>query len=292
MGIALLVIFYGSIVFLTIAVLIKVIGYVRTPVHLRWEIYRESSVYEEYEWWTKGKVGFWHKLKPVLLDVLLQKEYFNRNRSFWYMLIVFHIGLYLLIFWHAWLFIAALVINAEAAPIWGIIWGHVATALITIGAVGILIWRLADADMRAYYPRTHFIKWLFIIITLSGGFYSVQFFFEGSSIELVHYVNGQLQFDFINKVNPELLPALHMLFVSTWMIYLPFSHVMHLVFKYYHELRWDHVPNFRGSSLEKRIEKQLEKRASWSDSHIQTGMKWGEIASGMPEDYPESKVTK
>jgi nitrate reductase gamma subunit len=292
MGIALLVIFYGSIVFFTIAVLIRLVGYIRTPVHLRWEIHRESSVYEQSEWWTKKDIGFWDKFKTVLLDVLLQREYFQRNRPFWYMLMVFHVGLYLLILWHAWLFIAALVIDVETAPAWGIVWGHVATAVITIGAIGILIWRLVDAEMRAYYPRTHFLKWLFIIITLGGGFYSVQFFFEGSSIELTRYVNGQLQFDFAHKVNPELIPALHMLFISAWMIYLPFSHVMQLVFKYYHELRWDHVPNFRGSGLEKRIEKQLEKRVSWSDSHIQTGMKWGEVAAGMPEDYPETKVNK
>ena len=205
------------------------------------------------------------------------------------MLMVFHIGLYLLILWHAWLFIAALVMDAETARVWGIVWGHVATAMITIGAIGILIWRLADADMRAYYPRTHFIKWLFVIITLGGGFYSVQFFFDGSSIELMRYVNGQLQFDLAHKVNPDLLPALHMLFISAWLIYLPFSHVMHLVFKYYHELRWDHVPNLRGSTLEKKIESLLERRVSWSDPIIQTGMKWGEVAAGMPEDKLESK---
>ena len=289
MGIALLVFFYGSIVFFSVTVLVKLIRYVRTPVHLRWEIHKESSVYEQSEWWTKEEVGFREKLKTVLLDVLLQREYYRRNRNFWYVLMTFHIGLYLLILWHAWLFIASPVINIETAPAWGIVWGHVATGMITIGGLGVLIWRLKDADMRAYYPRTHFFKWLFIIITLAGGFYSVQFFFEGSSIALVRYVSGQLQFDFAHKVSPALPPALHMLFISFWLIYLPFSHILQVIFRYYHMLRWDYVPNRRGSALEKKIERQLERRVSWADSTIQTGKKWGEVAAGMPEDKLESK---
>jgi len=289
MGIALLVFFYGSIAFFVVAVLIRMIGYIRTPVHLRWEIHRESSVYEQSDWWTREEVGFGEKLKTVLLDVLLQREYYRRKRGFWYILMTFHIGLYLLILWHLWLFIAALAINIETAPTWGIVWGHVATAIITIGGLGVIIWRLTDADMKAYYPRTHYFKWLFIIVTLAGGFYSVQFFFEGSSIELVRYVNEQLQFDFAHKVNPSLVPALHMLFISFWLIYLPFSHILQVIFRYYHELRWDHVPNFRGSNLEKKIESQLERRVSWSDPIIQTGMKWSEVAGGMPEDTHESK---
>ena len=282
-------IFYGSMLFLAIAVVVRLIRYVRAPVHLRWEMHRESSVYEKSEWWTKTEISFLGKLKSAALDILLQREYYHNNRSFWYLLICFHVGLFLLIIWHAWLFIVALVINVEAAPTWGIVWGHVATAMITIGGLGILIKRLTDADMKAYYARTHHLKWLFIVATLAGGFYSVQFFFEGSSVEVVRYVNDQLQFEMSHKLSPAVVPALHMLFISAWMVYLPFSHTLKLFFRYYHELRWDHVPNVRGSSLEKRIESLLERRVSWADSHIQTGKKWGEVAAGMPEDKLEPK---
>jgi len=285
------VIFYGSGLFFAIAVLLKLIKYYRTPVHLRWEIYKGSSVYEKVNWWEHEHVSFSSKLKGVILDILFQREYFRRNRNFWYLLIVFHMGLFLLIAWHAWLFIAAAVINSEDAPAWGLVWGHIATATVVLGALGILIMRLVNKEMRAYYPRTHFFKWIFIIATLGGGFYAVQFFYDGSVIDVVHHVSEELDFSkFADKFHPETIPSLHLFFVAAWLIYLPFSHIMHLIYRYYHEIRWDHVPMVQGSALDKNVTPMLGKTVSWSDAHIQTGKTWGEVATGgMPENEPESK---
>jgi nitrate reductase gamma subunit len=283
-------IFYGSMAFFTIAAVVMLIRYVRAPIHLRWEFYQESSIYEKTEWWTqKNEWSLYRKIKKVVLDILLQRDYYRRNRKFWYLLMIFHIGLYLLILWHAALFIVALALEAETDPTYIIVWGHIATAVITIGGLGILIKRIIDPEMRAYYPRTHYLKWVFIIGTLAGGFYAVQFFFEGSAVELVRYVNEQLQFNFAHKLDPPLVPSLHMLFISAWMIYLPFSHTFKILFRYFHEIRWDHVPNVKGSGLEKRINKLLNKRVSWADTHIQTGKTWGEVAAGMPEEMNEPK---
>ena len=285
------VVFYGSMLFFTIAVLVKLFKFVRAPVHLRWEIYKGGSIYENVNWWTKEHEGFLEKLKSILLDILFQREYYRRNRKFWYAIMVFHVGLYLLILWHAWLFLAALIIDIDTAPAWGIVCGHIATAVIIIGAIGILVIRLTDEEMKAYYPRTHLLKLLFIIVTLGGGFYSVQFFFNGDSVELVRYVNSQLDFsDFSHKFHPNTVPALHLFFVSAWFIYLPFSHIMHIINRFYHELRWDHVPMTNGSALEKSVTPLLGRTVSWSDSHIQTGKTWGEVATGgMPEAKPEQK---
>ena len=58
-------IFYGSMVFFAIAVLVRLFLFVRAPIHLRWEFYRGSSVYEQSEWWTKGGVGVLKKLKTA-----------------------------------------------------------------------------------------------------------------------------------------------------------------------------------------------------------------------------------
>ncbi|MFC2018113.1 hypothetical protein ACFLTQ_02290 [Chloroflexota bacterium] len=288
---SIVVIFYGSALFFAIAVILKLVKYFRAPVHLRWEIYKEGSVFEKVNWWNHEPEGFLSKLKNVILDVVLQRDYYRRNRGFWYLLMVFHIGLYLLILWHAVLFVGAVVIDVDTAPTWVIVFGHVATAVVIIGALGVLITRLASSEMRAYYPRTHFLKWIFIIVTIGGGFYSVQYYFEGSSALLLDYVNGQLDFsDFGHKFSPKTEPALHLLFVSAWLIYLPFSHVLHLIFRYYHELKWDHVPMSQGSALEKSVTPLLGKTVSWSDSHIQTGKTWGEVATGgMPESESESK---
>ncbi|MFC2003275.1 respiratory nitrate reductase subunit gamma [Chloroflexota bacterium] len=281
---AIFVIFYGSIVFCLIALVVRMVRYAKAPLHLRWELYRGSSVYELSDWWTKPHTGFKDKLKSAAQDIFLLRDYYRRNRGFWYWLYPFHIGLYLLILWHIWLFAIPAITNVETEPTLGLVWGHVATALIFIGGAGILIKRMTDKDLKAYYARLHYFKWIFILVTLGGGFYAVHFFFGGSMVEVMGYVKEQIAFELEHKLNPPVVTALHVLFVSPWLIYLPFGHIMQIFFKYYHELRWDHVPNTRGSEIESRVKKLLNQPVGWSASHIQTGRKWSEVAQGLPED--------
>lgn len=290
MGAVVFVIFYGSIAFFVIASIVQIVKYVTAPLHLRWEFYRGSSVHELSEWWTKAPVGFKEKLKSIVLDIFTLKEYYQRNRGFWYYLYVFHIGLYLLILWHVWLFVAGATLPVEAAPMWSLVWGSIATALVFIGGAGILVKRTTDEKLKVYYPLIHYLKWLFILITLAGAFYSVQFFFGASMPLLMQYVKSQLAFELEHKLHPPLVPALHVLFVSVWLIYLPFSHIMRLFFRYYHELRWDHIPNLRGSNIEKKVNKLLDQTVTWSAPHIQSGKKWSEVATEIK--FPDKAEAK
>jgi len=284
MGGIVLAVFYGSIVFCVIALAVRMVKYARAPLHIRWEFYRGSSTYELVDWWTRPHWSFGEKLKSVAQDIFLLRDYFKRNRGFWYWLYTFHIGLYLLVIWHIWLFIVPVVTNVDNNSTVGVVWGHIATVLVFIGAAGILIKRLTDKELRAYYSPLHHIKWLFIIVTLGGGFYAVQVYFGGNMVEVFSYLRGQLAFELEHKLNPPVVTSLHVLFVSPWLIYLPFGHIMQLFFRYFHELRWDHVPNERGSNIEQKVQKLLEHRISWSAPHIQTGSKWGEVAQGLPEN--------
>ncbi len=284
MGGIVLGIFYVSIVFCLVALVVRIIKYANAPLHLRWELYRASSTYELVDWWTKPHTSFGEKLKSVAQDIFLLRGYFRRNRGFWYWLFTFHSGLYLLIIWHVWLFIVPAVTNVQTESTAGLVVGHIAAALVFIGGAGILIKRLTDKDLRAYYAPLHYFKWLFILITLAGGFYAVHFYFNGSMLEVMGYVKEQLAFELEHKLNPPVVTSLHVLFVSPWLIYLPFSHIMQIFFRYFHELRWDHVPNVRGSKIEGRVQKLLNQTVSWSAPHIQTGSKWSEVAQGLPED--------
>ena len=284
MGGVVFAIFYGSIAFCVIVSIVRMVRYASAPLHLRWELYRGSSVYELSDWWTKPQTGFKDKLKSVVLDIFTLREYYHRNRGFWYVLYVFHIGLYLLVLWHVWLFVGAVTIDIETAPVWGLVWGGVAAALVFIGGAGILIKRMTDENLKVYYSRIHYFKWLFILITLAGGFYSVQFYFGASMSGVMEYVKDQLSFELEHKLHPPLVPALHVLFLSPWLIYIPLGHIMQLFFRYYHELRWDHVPNLRGSKIERRVKKLLSQPLTWSAPHIQSGKRWGEVAKGLPED--------
>ena len=280
MGALILFVFYGSVLFFIVASVLRGIQYASAPLHLHWELYNGSSVYELTDWWAKIENTLGKKLRSTLLDILFLREFYRWNRRFWYPLYGFHAGLYLLILWHAWLFVSAMVTNIETASSLGWMWGTFATALTFLGGAGILLMRMTDPDLRVYYPPIHYLKWIFILLTLIGGAFAVDIHFHSSMPALLKYVREQVTFaDFEHKLHPALAPALHVLFASVWLIYLPFSHVFQLFFRYYHHIRWDDVPNRRGGEVERRVKELLERPLTWSGPHIPVGKRWKEVAS-------------
>jgi nitrate reductase gamma subunit len=280
MGAMILFIFYGSILFFIIATALRVRRCVNVPIHLHWELYKGSSIYELTEWWEKTHSTFSEKVWSMLLDLLFLREFYHRNKKFWYPLYVFHIGLYLLILWHAWLFIRAVIGGIETVSIFGWIWGTFSTILTFMGGLSIFIMRMTGEELKVYYPPIHYLKWIFLLLTLVGGIYAVDVHFKSSMPGLLKYVREQVTFaDFEHKLHPAFGPTLHILFASGWLIYLPFSHVFQLFFRYYHYLRWDDVPNVRGSEIERRMKEQLDRPVTWSAPHIPSGKRWREVAS-------------
>ncbi len=280
MGGLILFIFYGSILFFIIAAAVRMRRCSNAPIHLHWELYKGSSIYELTDWWTKTHTTFGEKFGSMVLDILFLREFYRRNRRFWYPLYLFHLGLYLLISWHAWLFISAVVMDIETASSLGWMWGTSATGLTFLGGAGILLMRMTDPDLRVYYPPIHYLKWIFILLTLIGGAVAVDIHFHSNMPVLLKYVREQVTFqNFQHKLHPAPAPALHVLFASAWLVYLPFSHVFQLFFRYYHYLRWDDVANTRGSEVERRVKDLLERPVTWSGPHIQAGKQWKEVAS-------------
>ena len=280
MVLMILFIFYGSILFFIIAAVLRVKRCVAAPLHLHWELYKRSSVYELTEWWRKTPNTFGEKLCSMVLDVLFLREFYHRNRRFWYPLYAFHIGLYMLIFWHAWLFIHSVVGGIETVSIFGWVWGTFSTLLTFIGGLFIFIMRMTDEELKVHYPPIHYFKWIFLLLTLVRGIYAVDVHFKSSMPALLKYVREQVTFaNFEHKLHPALAPALHILFASVWLVYLPFGHVYQLFFRYYHFLRWDDVSYIRGNEIERRMKEHLERPATWSAPHIQSGKRWREVAS-------------
>jgi len=291
MGGIILFIFYGSIIFFIFVSILRGVRLANAPLHVHWELYQGSSVYELTDWWTKTHDTLGEKVQSIVLDILFLKGFYQRNRGFWYFLYAFHIGLYLLILWHIWLFASAVFTQIEKASAFGWAWGTFATALTFVGGAGILIKRLKDEDLKVYYPTIHYLKWIFILLTLIGGAFAVDIYFHSSMPALLKYVREQVTFaDFEHKLHPALAPALHALFAAAWLIYIPFSHVMQLFFRYYHQLRWDDVPNVRGSEVERRVKELLERPVTWSGPHIPPGKRWKEVASELQQtSLTESK---
>ncbi|HUV74328.1 MAG TPA: hypothetical protein VMW79_08465, partial [Anaerolineae bacterium] len=150
MGGIVLFLFYGSIVFCLIASAARVRKYLSAPLHLRGELYRGSSIYELLDWSKRSPRRFGQKVRGMILDVVLLWEFYQRNRSFWYFLFLFHAGIYLLFVWHLWLFFTALILPFESAWGGGLAFGHVATAFSLIGGSGILLKRIVDPELRVY----------------------------------------------------------------------------------------------------------------------------------------------
>jgi nitrate reductase gamma subunit len=283
MGGLILFFFYGSILFCLIASVAMIVKYIRAPLHLRWELHQGSSIYELRDWWKRSPDPFGGKLKGVLFDILFLREFYHRNKNFWYFLFLFHMGFYLIILWHIWLFITAATLPFESALfqsewIGGIVLGHVATGFSLIGGIGILIKRMTDGELNIYYPRIHFVKWLLILLILATGLLAVAFHFNSNTTELLRYVKTQVTFqDMEHKLHPALAPASHILFVSFWLLYLPFSHILKIFFRYYHQLRWDDVPNKKGRVIEQTVKGLLNRPISWSAPHIGPDKKWSEV---------------
>jgi nitrate reductase gamma subunit len=271
-----LIIFYGSIAFCLTALLAQLIRFIKAPVHLRWEIYRE-----DYSPTTSGDNeryphGCYRKIKTIVPDVLLLRGYYQQRRFYWIFLYMFHLGIYTLFLWHIYLFAIPLSgrsINSE----WALMWGHSSTGLAFIGALGILILRITVKEMRTCYPAIGYFKWIFILASLAGGFLAVFFHFGNSITDVIVYVDRQLDFDWAYKLNSPLMPSLHVLVASMWLIYLPFSHVMKLAFRYYHELRWDFVRNTGRGRLARAMEKNLARPVSWSAVHVNPDQSWATL---------------
>jgi hypothetical protein len=49
------------------------------------------------------------------------------------------------------------------------------------------------------------------------------------------------------------------------------------------------VANIRGSKIERRIKEHLERPATWSAPHIQSGKRWREVAIELQPSITESK---
>lgn len=283
MGGLILFIFYGSILFFIIATVFQVRKTISAPLHLSWDLYKGSSIYESLDWWKRTQNPFFKKLGSMILDLLLLREFFYRNRRFWFPLYLFHLGLYSLLLWHGWLFLFALVGNIHGVSNLGWIWGTLSTLVTFIGGGMILYLRVKDEELKIYYPPIHYLKWIFILLTLIGGVYAVDIHFKSNMPDLLKYVRDQVTFvDFEKKLHPSFGPALHILFASGWLLYLPFGHVFQLFFRYYHYLRWDEVPYQRGNQIEEKMKEHLERPAGWSAPHIQSGKQWKEIVSEFP----------
>jgi nitrate reductase gamma subunit len=271
------------------------------PVHLRWDLYPiphekgrghyGGSYFEEVDWWTKpAEVSVRSELREVAKEILFIQSMYHNNRSLWACSFPFHFGLYalivfvFLIFLGAFLDLVGISVSAEGnllgrslyyvtAPL-----GLFGSVLVTLGAAGLLVSRVARVDLRRTSVRSDYFNLILLLaVSVSG--------IVAWGADDLSYSQSRLFIARLISLQPaepvSAAFATHLVLAAVFMIYLPFTHMTHFVGKYftYHKVRWEDSPNVRGSVLEKRINEALGYTVTWAAPHIKTGGTWAEAAT-------------
>ena len=293
----LLVLSYLSVVILIVVLSAKVIKYSKMPLHLRWELYpvphekgREygGSYFEELDWWEKPvEKSIIKEIVFMVPEILFVKGVYNDNRKLWYGSFPFHFGLYLVIGWLAFLFIGALVsingFSPESAiatfiQSMAIICGAVGFVVGSIGCIGLLFLRTFDNSLRSFAAPKDYFNLVFILAVLLTGL--IAWSSSDPSFAMSRdYMKSLITFSPVTGVSASL--ATHIILLSLFMIYMPFTHMSHFVAKYFtwHKVRWDDERNMRGSKIEGKINKLLNTKQNWSAPHIKSGETWATVAT-------------
>jgi nitrate reductase gamma subunit len=282
---------YASILTFIIAVVARAIRLMKTPVHLRWELYpvahekehlkHGGSFMEDLEWWNKPrKTSTINMLSRMIPEMIFIKALWENNRQLWFRSFPFHFGLYMLIvfmvllFIGAFLEIAGLTVASDSGSSAGSIvfyltklFGAIGIILTLIGSIGLLHRRLTDEALEGYTNSSHILNLIFFIVTLTVSFLSFVLFDSSFSIAR-GFVYSLITFSF--QPIDSTFVALEIILASILIAYIPLTHMSHFFTKYfsYHEVLWDDEPNRPGSLLETRLLEYLNYPVSWSAPHI------------------------
>lgn len=305
MSIAVHVIAYLSVIIFLGAVVARILDYTRKPIHVRWELYPVAhdkraayggSYLEEVEWWNKKpEKSMLGELKVMVPEILFLKAVWEHNRSLWLVTYPFHLGLYLLgAFVGLQLFGALLEllgtqVYVGASGLAGLlasfiaVLGPVGMIMAALGALGLFLRRLLDAEMRMYSSVGHFFNLLLFLATIGLGlvtWWTVDRDFVGGRL----FLASLLSFRFTDMGSTLFLVTMLMAFVTV--AYIPLTHMSHFFMKYflYHDIRWGDDANINRPETDAKIATVLSYPVSWAAAHIAGDGKktWAEVATFNP----------
>lgn len=286
--------------------------YSNMPTHLRWELYPVphersrpygGSFFEETDWWTKprekSKIG---ELMYMGREILGFREYWERNRGYWYFVYPFHIGLYLMLGWLAFTVLGAIASEVADKPVDES--SHVlanivyyATLVIGIGAfvvgtwstIALIIKRLTDDSLRRFTAPIDYLHLIFLQIIFTSGLCSWAIF-DRTFADSTAFIHSLITANEATKMNVPL--GIFIICGFLFLAYIPFTGMMHFLAKHFTftQVLWDDEPNVRGSLLERKLEFLLDHEVSWSGPHIQAGSTWCKIVTKMPENPEEAEA--
>ena len=283
----------------------RAVMYAKKPIHLRWELYpvpheapekvkHGGSYFEELDWWKKkSSFNLMGEMSFMVPEMLFLKALHEHNRKLWYRSFPFHFGLYLMMGACALVLLAALLSLFAPALMAGAVglafhWGYTGlgvagASLALIGAVLLLINRLADDTMKVYSTPGDIFNLVFFLVAFGLLVAGYALRPEGSP-GTVDLIRGLLTFDTGLQV-PGLLGA-GLILCGLLAAYIPMTHMAHYVGKYftYHSVRWQDHPNRPGGAIEKKLAEYLAYRPTWAAPHVTADGKrtWADVATTNP----------
>ncbi len=295
------VVAYVAVAVFLVAMGRRVIRYMRTPMHLRWELYpvpheagKEGSYFEELDWWEKTRhpSSLMGELKVMLPEIFLLVGLWEHNRRLWFASFPFHAGIYVTILFLV-LLLGGGIAQAAGATVSAdsdaaalhyitIVVGAVGIISAGLGALALLVMRLSDRGLRLYAVPADYFNLGFILAMAVIAFVS-WLAVDQSFTEAREYAEGLVSFG--QPADTSGLIVTQSLLLSLFLVYLPLTHMTHFVGKFftYHLVLWDESPNVRGSDYERLIAGLLQRPVAWSAPHVQQGKTWAEVATAMPE---------
>jgi nitrate reductase gamma subunit len=246
------------------------------------------------DWWTQPThYHFWGEFKFLLLEVFFLKGLWEFNRKLWRRSFPFHFGLYLLIMTAALLTLCGMVSILSPVLLTGLFWGSLQSLYIftgisglllsMAGALGLLLRRLTEPQLKIYTTHGDIFNLLFFIV--SFGIFSAGYLLRPDpAFDMPALTRALMTFDTGFEI-PSLL-AVGLLLIGVLVAYIPMTHMSHFIAKYftYHSVRWDDAVNRRGGSIEAQLAECMHYRPTWAAAHIRADGKktWAEVVSINP----------
>lgn len=293
----------GPFIYFSVAVFVivagyKVLCYKNMPRHLRWDLYPvphqgpEGSKYQKVDFYKKKPAfSIAHEMMAMSQEMLFIKKAFDHNRRLWVGTWPLHMGIYLSGLWIA-LLIAGGILGIKGPMLligssliaWlvsklTVFVGGVAFAAGLFGSLVLLWLRYRDNDLRCMADFVTYFNLCLMAAVFGAGlaaWLTVDPFFNIIRQHVISLLTFQA-----SQVS-ETAVIIEILIFGLFLLYLPFSRMMHFAAKYffYHNIMWDDEQMTPQSHLEKDISKSLQYKPRWSSGHMITGGVWAEQAAG------------
>jgi len=194
-----------------------------------------------------------------------------------------HWGLYL---YFGWLFLLAVgnAVTVPALSLLTIAVGLTAHILGAVGALGLVVKRATNRDLRPYTTPLEYFNLLFLAALFIAALVS----WLGDTSFAAHkaYIGSVL---FFRPVRIPAAVSVSFLVFELFMIYMPFTKLIHYFAKYFTFDRalWDDDFKAKGSPADRQVTAQLGYKTTWAAPHIAPGQTW--LQQAQSTALPESR---